>query len=311
MAVSAPAGPGVTAGFRGPGWPRAGVRPAVGLVVSLALHALVVALAFMGIGAPADKQEPPARDKEITVLYIRPPGSEPEPLAPEPEPVVRVAAVPAVPLPSIPVPEVPLAAEPVTPRQPASMAAPPAPTAAQWAFASTYQLKNSKGYRHTWGQQVRSMMGTAVEGPDQGMVRFRIEIAPDGRLAALETLWSTSPVAERLARQAVASMPQWPPTPTGKPLVFEKTIVFSPFASDDPPRYKDDCKPDPPAFSNPFAWDGQAARDGAQARPVETPDPQTLEECLQQLPQGSVEAESAHDRRLMERWGWGAGKPGQ
>ncbi|WP_204313935.1 hypothetical protein, partial [Raoultella planticola] len=67
------------------------------------------------------------------------------------------------------------------------------------------------------------MMGTAVEGPDQGMVRFRVEIAPDGSLAKLDTLWSTSPVAERLARQAIATMPRWPATPTGKPLVFEKT----------------------------------------------------------------------------------------
>ena len=65
------------------------------------------------------------------------------------------------------------------------------------------------------------MMGTALEGPDQGFVRFRIEIAPDGTLAKLETLWTTSEVAERLARQAVESMPALPPTPTGKPLIFE------------------------------------------------------------------------------------------
>jgi hypothetical protein len=49
------------------------------------------------------------------------------------------------------------------------------------------------------------------------MVRFRVEIAPDGSLARLETLWSTSDTAERLARQAIASMPQWPATPTGSP----------------------------------------------------------------------------------------------
>ncbi len=81
------------------------------------------------------------------------------------------------------------------------MAAPAAPTAEEWAFAAGYTLKNSKGYRHSWGKQVRSMMGTAVEGPDQGTVRFRVEIAPDGRLANLETLWTTSVVAERLARR--------------------------------------------------------------------------------------------------------------
>ena len=57
-------------------------------------------------------------------------------------------------------------------KQPASMEAPSAPTAEEWSFASKYTLKNSKGYRHSFGQQVRSMMGTAVEGPDQGQVRF-------------------------------------------------------------------------------------------------------------------------------------------
>jgi hypothetical protein len=182
------------------------------------------------------------------------------------------------------------------------MAAPPAPTAEEWAFASTYKLKNSKGYRYTWGQQVRSMMGTAVEGPDQGMVRFRVEIAPDGSLARLETLWSTSDAAERLARQAVGSMPRWPPTPTGRPLIFEKTISFSPFSSDGPPLYKDDCLPDPPVFRNPFVSDGMSARVQVQAEPPEKPDPQTLEDCLKQLPKDSIEAETARDRRLMEQW---------
>lgn len=50
------------------------------------------------------------------------------------------------------------------------------------------------------------MMGTAVEGPDQGLVRFRLEIAPDGTLTKLETLWSTSKVAEQLARKAIENM---------------------------------------------------------------------------------------------------------
>jgi len=47
-------------------------------------------------------------------------------------------------------------------KQPASLAAPSAPTAEEWAFASKYTLKNSKGYRYSFGQQVRSMMGAAV-----------------------------------------------------------------------------------------------------------------------------------------------------
>jgi hypothetical protein len=261
------------------------------------------------MAAITDKRALPAREQQVTVLILRPP--EPEQSAPEPELSIRSADAPRVPLPTLPAPEVPMVAEAVTSRQPASMAAPSAPTAEEWAFASTYKLKNSKGYRHTWGQQVRSMMGTAVEGPDQGMVRFRIEIAPDGSLTRLDTLWSTSAVAERLARQAIGSMPQWPPTPTGKPLIFEKTISFSPFASDGPPLYKDDCLPDPLVFSNPFAWDGKSARMQGRAEPVEKSDPQTLEDCLKQLPQDSIEAESARDRRLMEQWGWRSSAPGR
>lgn len=280
--------------------PCAGVRPVVGLAISLALHALVFALAFTHLGTITDKTDSRAPELRVTVLVLRPP--EPEMSAPEPEVLAPMAEAPAVPRPSILVPEVTLVVEPVTPRQPASMAAPPAPTAEEWAFAGKYTLKNSKGYRHTWGQQVRSMMGAAVEGPDQGMVRFRIEIAPDGRLTRLETLWSTSPVAERLARQAIDGMPQWPPTPTGRPLIFEKSISFSPFASDGPPLYKDDCLPDPPVFSNPFAWDGKSARAQVQAKPIEKPDPQALDDCLKQLPQDSIEAESARDRRLLEQW---------
>ena len=95
----------------------------------------------------------------------------------------------------------------------------------------------------------------------------------------------------------------------GQPLVFEKTISFSPFASDGPPLYKDDCLPDPPVFSNPFAWDGKSVSEPAAAKPIEKPDPQAMEDCLKQLPQDSIEAETARDRRLMEQWGWRASQP--
>ena len=298
--VRSAVGPRATSATRTDAVPYAGVRPVFGLAITLALHALVFALAFTHFGGRTDRTDPQSREQKVTVLVIRPP--EPEKSEPEPEPPAPKAQAPAVPLAPIPMPEVAPVVEPAMPRQAASMAAPPAPTAEEWAFASTYKLKNSKGYRHTWGQQVRSMMGTAVEGPDQGMVRFRIEIAPDGSLTRLETLWSTSTVAERRARQAIGSMPQWPPTPTGRPLIFEKTISFSPFASDGPPLYKDDCLPDPSAFNNPFAWDGQSARAQVQAQPIEKPDPQALEDCLKQLPQDSIEAESARDRRLLEQW---------
>ena len=69
-----------------------------------------------------------------------------------------------------------------------------------------------------------------------------------------------------------------------------------------PPLYKDDRLPDPPVFSNPFAWDCKSARLQVQAKPIEKPDPQALEDCLKHLPKDSIEADSARDRRLMEQW---------
>ena len=187
-------------------------------------------------------------------------------------------------------------------KQPASLAAPSAPTAEEWAFASKYTLKNSKGYRHSFGQQVRSMMGTAVEGPDQGQVRFRIEIAPNGTVAKVETLWKTSDKAEQLARKAITSMPALPPTPTGKPLIFERTISFTPFATNDAPVYRDDCLPDTPAFSNPFAWDGKSVPRVPKNSPITQIDPKALADCMKQLPQDNIEAEDAHNQRQLKRW---------
>lgn len=183
------------------------------------------------------------------------------------------------------------------------MDAPPAPTAEEWAAAATYTLKNSKRYRYTWGQQVRSMMGTAVEGAGQGIVRFRIEISPNGSLARLETIWSTSDTVEALARRAVKQMPPVPPTPDGKPLIFEKTISFQAFDSGGPPIYKDDCLPDPPVYRNPFAWDGTSAKVQAEQARAEPIDPLMLAACLKQLSQDSIEAEAAHNQRQLEQWG--------
>ena len=265
---------------------------------SLAVHAAVFALASnyqFGF-----RSKPIEKPKEQIVFV------EVMPLPPEPEPIEEQA--PAQPSEATTsahtmaqAPDITVAAPD---KLPASMAAPPPPTTEEWAFAGKYTNKNSKGYRYNWGQQVRSMMGTVVEGPDQGYVRFRIEIAPDGTLAKLETIWTTSVVAEQLARKAVENMPSLPPTPTGKPLIFEKTISFTPFASDDPPSYKDDCLPDPPVFRNPFAWDGKSPQVRSEPPKAEKLDPQAMEECLRQLPKDSVEAEMARDRREMERWGW-------
>jgi TonB family protein len=234
-------------------------------------------------------RSPPATPARPTAL----PKATPAGPLPDPSPVVAPPPVAA-------------ASHPL-----ATQAAPPAPSAEEWAFAARYSLRNSKAYRYTWGQQVRSLMGTAVEGPDQGMVRFRVEIAPDGSLTRLDTLWSTSAVAERLARQAIRHMPQWPPTPTGRPLVFERTISFSPFASDGPPLYRNDCQPEPTAHRNRFAWDGRSEPRMSEDPPAEVTDPQALEDCLKQLPKDSIEAEAARDQRVMDRWGWSHRQPGQ
>lgn len=187
-------------------------------------------------------------------------------------------------------------------RQLSSLAAPSAPTAEEWSFASKYTLKNSKGYRHSFGQQVRSMMGTATEGPEQGHVRFKIEISPNGVVTKVDTLWKTSDKAEQLARKAIASMPPLPPTPTGKPLIFERTISFTPFASNDAPIYRNDCLPDPPSFTNPFTWDGKSPQEIKQNKPAEKLSPEALAECLKQLPQDSIEGVAAHNQRQFDQW---------
>lgn len=257
------------------------------LVLTVVLHLLVLSLGIhlQGPRAPAP---PPLPELPLTIL------TEPPPPAPQPAPVKPAKqAEPVAPRPVVS--EVPAKA-------PASLAAPPAPSAEEWAQAASYTLKNSKRYRYNWAQQVRSMMGTAVEGPDQGVVRFRVEIAPDGKLAKLETLWTTSPKAEQLARAAMQRMPPLPPTPTGKPLIFETNISFQPFETGWPPIYKYDCRPDPPAFRNPFAWDGQSARGTARAAPPPAEDAPSPD-CEAQLPQDSVEAIGADVERQLKVWG--------
>ncbi len=277
------------------------------IALSLALHgAAVVVVAHLS--ASSSLKQPPQMEQVIFMELVQsPPEEPPTPNVEEPSP-----PAPIVPAPSIVVAE-PSIKDTTPPPQPqplASMPAPPAPSAEEWALAGAYTLKNSKRYRHNWGQQVRSLMGTAVEGPDQGQVRFRIEIAPNGTLARLDTLWSTSPVAEQLARSAVSAMPPLPPTPTGQPLVFEKTITFSAFHTEEPPIYRYDCDPDPPAYGNRFTWDGQSPMPspGSYAIPADSntpPDPAATlsrEECLKLLPPDTVEGEAAHDQRKLEQW---------
>ncbi len=193
-----------------------------------------------------------------------------------------------------------------TEQTPVSVAAPPAPSAEEWALASTYTLKNSKRYRYNWGQQVRSMMGAVTEGPQQGHVRFRIEIAPNGKVAKIETLWSTSDLAERLARRAMESLPPLPPTPTGQPLVFEQTIAFVPYESGWPPIYKYDCYEDAPTFKNPFVWNGTSPQVAPpivqRSGPAPTKAPNHVG-CHNDARQDSMEAETADIKRQFDVWG--------
>jgi TonB family protein len=270
------------------------------LALSLGVHAGLLALGW-------SKTPPPPAVPEPLQLVIAPVQEPPPRFAPPPTHAARLR--PAIPTP-------PVAAEPerlplpdsapsAPEKQPATMAAPPSPTAEEWQLASTYTLKNSKRYRYNWGQQVRSMMGTTVEGVKSGLVRFRVEIAPDGTLARAEVLWSTSDVVEQLALQAIRAMPPLPPTPTGKPLVFEKTIAFLPFETGWPPIYKNDCLPDPPSYGNRFAWDGSSPQRTAQAQaedaaPADSADPPA--ECPDAGPD-SIEAEEKDMERQFKEWG--------
>lgn len=270
------------------------------LLASVALHASIVA--YLGLNDPArpTKKEPEQPKTQVVYLEVPTPPATKAPKTPKQPDQPTPALTPPEPIIEPPPATAPIST--ATERQLARMEAPPAPSAEEWALAGTYKLKNSKRYRYNWGQQVRSMMGTAIEGPDQGVVRFRIEIAPDGRIVSVQTLWTTSETAEKLAREAIAKMPPLPPTPTGKPLIFEQTISFQPFASGGPPTYQDDCLPDPPVYRNRFAWDGKSAKIKADAPKREKPDPETLAECLKQLPPDTVESVSAHNERQFDQW---------
>lgn len=269
-------------------------------VFSMALHAMVFMLVggvpFTHPGKPKERLK-----EQIILLQVLPPSKDVS-TQKQASSAIHKPLLTETPTPTLSADT--STSQPRPAKAAASMAAPPAPSSQEWAFAARYTHKNSKGYRYSWGQQVRSMMGTAVEGPDQGFVRLRVEIAPDGTLAKLDTLWTTSAVAEQLARKAIETMPPLPPTPTGKPLIFEKTISFMPFATDGPPSYKDDCSPDPLAFRNPFVWDGKSPQARAESTKVEKPDSQAMQECLRQLPKDTIEAETARDQRELERWGW-------
>lgn len=272
--------------------PPVSYRLLLALALSLGVHAGMLMLGKIQTSPP-----PPAAAEPMQAHLVVMPVQQTKSARP---------AAPRVPAKMEPVPH---PDEPIPPPQapektPATMAAPPAPTPEEWQLAATYTLKNSKRYRYAWGQQVRSMMGTASEGERQGMVRIRIEIAPDGKLVKADVLWSTTEIAETLALQAIRLMPPLPPTPTGKPLIFEKTISFMPFETGWPPIYKYDCLPDPPSFSNRFAWDGSSPQ-----RPSPAPQENSAAsreaaptECPDAGPD-SIEAEEKDMERQFKEWG--------
>ena len=256
----------------------------------IALLCLWAVTGFMPGAAPPPPDDKLSLDAQLIEL-------------PPPPPPKTIEQPPQAPPPPMEEPRPKPAAEPPPVKTPASLAAPPAPTAEEWQQAATYTLKNSKRYRHTWGQQIRSMMGTAVEGPDQGQVRFRITINPDGSLASAEELWSTSAKASELARKAIQTMPPLPPTPTGKPLVFEQTISFLPHETGWPPSYKYDCLPDPPSFRSPFSWDGRGQPPSPSA-----PAPEREErspDCHPSDVETTFEEEDSELKRQVERNRWG------
>ena len=267
--------------------PRLGIL--IPFILSLAFHASMLQ-SWRG-----EKPISPALEKPLQMRLI----AEPEVLAPPPElqrtkkpkpsKTVRLRAEPDTP------------AAPLQEKVPASLSAPPAPTAEEWQLASTYTLRNSKRYRYAWGQQVRSMMGTAVEGPGQGQVRFRIEVAPDGTISNVKELWSTSDTASKPARKVIQNMPPMPPTPTGKPLVFDHTISFLSYETGWPPSYQLDCLPEPEPFKNPFAWDGSSTPTVVR-REHRPPPPKG---CPPDSTAPTIEEEENEMKRQTDQWRWG------
>lgn len=267
------------------------------LLLSVALHALAVAWLAGWTPRPALQQQPDTITYAVDLSL--PAEAPPLPEAPPEPPPSAAEQAPSA---QAPLDTAPTATQALPDKPRASRDAPAPPSAEDWAQASTYALKNGKRYRYNWGLQLRSLMGTAVEGQDNGVVRFRVTIAPDGTLAALDTLWATSAATERLARQALQRMPPLPPPPKGEPLVFERTIAFDLWSDEMPPIYKDDCLPDPPQLRNPYVWDGRSPQGPALQPVAETIDPEAYAECLKQLPQDTIEAEAAHNERQLKRW---------
>jgi len=280
------------------------MKLSIPILLSLVLHAVLVAGWQSDLLRIAKNPEP----IEIRIAPQVREDVQDVPTTPPPKPAKPKASAPrnaTPPRKENPVPTPAVMAVPSA-KTPASLEAPPPPSAEEWQLASTYKLKNSKRYRNNWGQLVRSMMGTAVEGPGQGMVRFRIEIAPDGTLANIKELWSTSENASKLAWHAIKSLPPLPPTPNGQPLIFERTISFLPYETGWPPSYTLDCLPDPPTFKNPFAWDGKSPQEQVRQQAAkQNPAEASQEKCVTDSTAETIEQEEGEMKRQTEIYRWG------
>lgn len=115
---------------------------------------------------------PPVAKHEVVMILPAAKTAPAEPALPQKTPPPTRRALPAKPAIEPDTIPRPIATSTAPKETPATLAAPATPSTEEWALAGQYTLKNSKRYRHTWGQHVRSLMGTAVEGPDQGAVRF-------------------------------------------------------------------------------------------------------------------------------------------
>lgn len=257
----------------------------IALVVSVLVHGSVLLSEKLPWFKPLPPQQT-ALDVQIELPPPPPPPSPPQKNKRKPPPTEN---------------KVLPAEEPSPAPAPAYLDAPAPPSAEEWQLASTYTPRNGKRYRNAWGKQVRSMMGRAVAGPDQGQVRFRITINPDGSLAQIEELWSTSKKASELAMQAIRNMPPLPPTPDKKPLVFEQTISFLPYETGWPPSYTLDCLPEPEGFKNPYAWNG-ASPPKVEDRKHRPPPP---EGCPPDSTAETIEEEEQSFNRQMDQWRWG------
>ena len=111
-------------------------------VLSLALHAVVLAWAAGWVFKPADAPPPPKAQTTVVYLNLPKPPDLPQREPVEPKPITAPAPKPAPVLPQVTTTPTAPATRSDAPR--ATMAAPPPPTAEEWAFAARYTNKTAR-----------------------------------------------------------------------------------------------------------------------------------------------------------------------